>query len=195
MLQSHLKVGAHGLSPVVLCLCSFPTLGSSLSPTCWWPSCHLFTDGLCELVSLSCPSPLFWWAFSNPYPLFCVLVFSSVVYSVFFFFAGEGSVCAGGLCSFIPGVTEGYCMMLVSHLFGLPKVRDVEVAAHLFCQCIVVWRSLPGLGVQGATVLTLLGASPPPSEAPASQQGPWFTELTLSASVTQLPFWICTTLL
>jgi hypothetical protein len=47
-----------------------------------------------------------------------------------------------------------------------------------------------GLGVQGAKVSSLPGASPPPSVSPESQQGPFFTELTLSASVSQSPFWI-----
>jgi hypothetical protein len=43
------------------------------------------------------------------------------------------------------------------------------------------------LGVQGVEVLTVLCASPLPSMAPESQQGLWFMELMLSASVSQSP--------
>jgi hypothetical protein len=45
ILQSRLTVHAQGLGPVVCHLLPFPTSGSSLSPTCSQPSCHLFTDG------------------------------------------------------------------------------------------------------------------------------------------------------
>jgi hypothetical protein len=47
-----------------------------------------------------------------------------------------------------------------------------------------------GLEVQGAEVSTLLCASPLPSVSPASQQGLWFMELALSASVFHSLFWI-----
>jgi hypothetical protein len=76
--------------------CSLPPLlllyfRQGLSPTHCRPSCHLFTDGSREFSSL--PLPLLWCAFSNPCPLCCVLVFSSVVHCsdlflVFFFCRG-----------------------------------------------------------------------------------------------------------
>jgi hypothetical protein len=43
----------------------------------------------------------------------------SIVYSVFFFFLQGVSVCPRGLCWFISGVAEQYCVMLWAHLFGL----------------------------------------------------------------------------
>jgi hypothetical protein len=46
------------------------------------------------------------------------------------------------------------------------------------------------LGVQSAEVLALPGALPQPIVFPASQQGPWFTDLVGSAAVSQLPSWI-----
>jgi hypothetical protein len=44
-------------------------------------------------------------------------------FSVSFCFVGEISLFRG-LSWFIPGVSEGYCMMLGAHLFGLPKVSQ-----------------------------------------------------------------------
>jgi hypothetical protein len=42
----------------------------------------------------------------------------------------------------------------------------------------------------GCQISTLPSASPPPGVAPASQPGPWFTELTLSVTVSHLQFWV-----
>jgi hypothetical protein len=89
-----------------------------------------------------------------------------------------------GLCWFIPGVAEGYRVTLAAHLFGQPKVsKQVQslwpVAAAAAwgwrptCSLSVLWHGevIHGLGIQCAKVSTLPGASPPPSVAPASQQG------------------------
>jgi hypothetical protein len=46
------------------------------------------------------------------------------------------------------------------------------------------------LGVQSPEVSALPCALPQPSVSPASQESPWFTEFTQSASMSQLPFWI-----
>jgi hypothetical protein len=46
------------------------------------------------------------------------------------------------------------------------------VLFHLFYKCIVRCRSLPWVGVQGAKVSALPGASPQPIESPMSWQGP-----------------------
>jgi hypothetical protein len=146
-------VGAQGLSPIVCCLRSFPPLGSGLSPECCWPSCHLFTDGSCKFGSL--PLPALWCSFSNPCPLHCALVFSSIVCSVFFFLQG-GSVCPGGLCWFIPQMAEGYHVTLRFHLFGLPHIWSQWPMAGgqwpaavwgwqptCSLKCIMAWRRFP----------------------------------------------------
>jgi hypothetical protein len=49
-------------------------------------------------------------------------------------------------------VDEGYCVMLGTHLFGLPEVSQallepaagggIRVAARLFSHCVMEWRSL-----------------------------------------------------
>jgi hypothetical protein len=46
------------------------------------------------------------------------------------------------------------------------------------------------LGVQSADVSIHPGALPQQSVSPASQQSPWFTELTQSAAMSQSPSWI-----
>jgi hypothetical protein len=58
------------------------------------------------------------------------------------------------------------------------------------CSFSVSWcgEDFQRLGVQGAKVSALLGASPPPSMSPESQQVPWFIELMLSASVSSHHF-------
>jgi hypothetical protein len=118
-------VGARGQSPVVCCLCSFPNSGSGLSPTCWWPSCCVFTDG--STCSAPCPYPLVWGAISNPHhPLCTSFQFYCLLFSFVFFLLG-GSVCLGGLCWFIPGVAEGYCVTLGAYLFGLLKVSQARL--------------------------------------------------------------------
>jgi hypothetical protein len=195
MLQSHLTVCTQGLSPVVCCLHAFPTSGSCLSPTCCRPSCHLFTGDSRSLAP--CSSSLLWCTFSNPCTLCCVLVFSSVVYCSVFFCVWRGSVCPGRSCWLIPGVAEGCRVMLGVHPFGLLKV----FWAHLELvtggsppppSLNISWHgeAFHGLGFQGPKVSTLSGASPLLSVAPVSHQSPWFTELTLSASVPQSPSWI-----
>jgi hypothetical protein len=60
------------------------------------------------------------------------------------------------------------------------------------CSFIVLWHgeAFHGLGVQGAEISAFPCALPQPIMSPVSQQGLWFPELTQSASVSQLPFWI-----
>jgi hypothetical protein len=57
------------------------------------------------------------------------------------------------------------------------------------CSFNVLWYegAFHMLGVQGAEVSVLPGALPHPRVSPASQQGPWFTELMQSASVSWSP--------
>jgi hypothetical protein len=146
--------GCQGLSPVVCCLHSFPTLGSGLSSACWQPSCCLFTDDSHEFSFLPPPPPSL-VSFQQPLlPPLCASFQFCCLLCVFFFCTG-GSVCPGGLCWFIPRVAERYRMMLGSHLFGLLKVSQaclelaasgasgshVGVVAYLFSQYIMVWRS------------------------------------------------------
>jgi hypothetical protein len=123
--------------------------GLSHSPPHCWPSCLLFADGsgassaLCPPASLVClQQPL-------PPPLDSSFQFHFFIQ----FFLGGESFCPGRLCWFIPGVAKGYPMMLGAHLFGLPKVSQahlelvaggcMEVATHLFSQCVMAWRRLP----------------------------------------------------
>jgi hypothetical protein len=90
-------------------------------------------------------------------PVLCVS-FQFVVYSVVFFFAGEGSVCLGGYAGLSQGWLGEYHLMLGAHLLVCrmsPKQvwcwQLVAQAAHLFSQCNVAWRSFPcarGLGCQ-----------------------------------------------
>jgi hypothetical protein len=68
-----------------------------------------------------CLSPLLWYTFSNPYPFCCVLV-SVPLFVLFFLHGGDQSVQRG--CVFYPRVAERYCMMVNSHLFGLPNVSQ-----------------------------------------------------------------------
>jgi hypothetical protein len=126
MLQNHLSVDSQGLGPVVCLICSFSTSGSGLNlPAVSPPAICLLM--VCARIWFLAPPPLLQCTYSNPHPLHCELVFSSVVYSVIFFLVGDGSVCPGGLCWFIPGVTEGYHMMLGSHLFGLLEVSQARL--------------------------------------------------------------------
>jgi hypothetical protein len=148
--------GCPGTEPCSL----LPLLLPYFRPTCSQPSCHLFTDGSCEFCSLPLPpSPVHFQ--QPPSPLLCSkFQFHCLLFSVLFCFLWGGSVCPGGSCWFIPGVAEGYHVMLGAHLFGLPKVSQaclelvatggdsngssgMGMVAHLFSQCIVAWRSLP----------------------------------------------------
>jgi hypothetical protein len=103
-----------------------------------------------------CPTLLSLVCFQQPLPpLLCASFQFHCLFSFFFMGWGE-SVCPGRLCLFIPGVAEGYCLTLGTHLFGLPEVSlahlepvasgsgsGVGVVVHLFSQCIMAWRSLP----------------------------------------------------
>jgi hypothetical protein len=51
------------------------------------------------------------------------------------------------------------------------------------------WEAFHRPGVPGAKVSGLPCAFPQPRVSPASQPGPWFMELTQSASVSQSSFW------
>jgi hypothetical protein len=78
--------------------------------------------------------------------LCCVLVFGSFFLCVW----GGEVILPRGLCWFILGVTGVYCMMLGAHLFGLLTISQVglepvsgSMAALLFSQCNMAWRSFP----------------------------------------------------
>jgi hypothetical protein len=60
------------------------------------------------------------------------------------------------------------------------------------CSFSVSWcgEDFHRLGAQGVEVSALPCALPQPSVSPVSQQGPCFTEFTLSVSVSQSSFWI-----
>jgi hypothetical protein len=105
----------------------------------------------CEFSSLPLLPSLLHFQQPLPPPLCSSFQF----HCLFSFFSGGWSICPGLLCWFVPGVAEEYCVMLGSHLFGLPKVSQaclelatcssgsVGVAAHMFSQCIMMWRRLP----------------------------------------------------
>jgi hypothetical protein len=147
-------VGAQGLGPVVCRLSSFPTLGSDLLPTCCQPSCRLFTDGSCA-SSPPCPSSLLWCTFSNFCPLCCVLVFSSVVYSVFGFFV-RGISLSRGVVLVYPrggwGMLHNAWLSPVWCAEGLPNMFGAGGWWQQQCwQCWQCWRcgggGLPALSV------------------------------------------------
>jgi hypothetical protein len=125
--------------------------------------------------------------------LLCTSFQFRCLFRFFFFCRGvhfclEVGFCPGGLS----GVAEGYCVMLGAHLFGLLNVSQARLSWWWPTCSLSVWHgeAFHGLGIQGSKVSTLPCASPPPSMTPASLQAPWFTELTLSASVPQSPSWI-----
>jgi hypothetical protein len=76
----------------------------------------------------------------------------------------------------------------------LVRLQPGTLAGRLLptCSFSVLWHgeAFHGLGAKGAEVLALTVDLPQPSMSPVSQQGPWFRELTQSASVSQSPFWI-----
>jgi hypothetical protein len=117
MLQSHLTVGAQGLSPVVYCLHSFPTSGSGLSQACCWPSCHLFTDGSHEFSSLLLPASLVCFQQLLPPPLSASFQFYCL-FRYFFFAREDQSV--QGCCA---GLSQGWLRDTAWHL-ALPKVSQ-----------------------------------------------------------------------
>jgi hypothetical protein len=172
MLQSCLTVGAQGLSTVVCCLHSFPTLGSCLSPTCWWPSCHLFTDGSCEFVSLPLlPSPVCFQ--QPPPPLLCTSFQFHCLFS-FFFLQGGISLSSGALLVYPRGgweilhdtwLSPVWSAEVLLSMFGACSQQltagggTMGVTSLLFSQCIVSWRSLPwarGSGVPNFQLSLLL---------------------------------------
>jgi hypothetical protein len=132
--------------------CSLPPL---LLPTCWRPSCHLFTDCWHKFCSLAL-TPLVCFQQPQSIPLSASFHFCCL-FSGFFWGVVGGSVCPGVLCWFIPRVAEGYSVMLGSHLFLLLKVSQAhlelvassqhqqqwqrEVAVLLYSPCIMAWRS------------------------------------------------------
>jgi hypothetical protein len=65
------------------------------------------------------------------------------------------------------------------------------------CSFSVSWHgeAFHRLGVKYAEVSALPCALPQPTVSPVSQQGPWFMEFMLSASVSWSPFWILTFML
>jgi hypothetical protein len=145
--------------------------------------------------------PRFSSALSATSALCCVLGFSSVVYSVYFFFMGGNQSVQGGCADLSQG---GWGILCDACLSPVWSAEDLPSMFGASIHWLVVWGWWPTcslsvswhgedfhrLGVQGAKLSTLLGASPRPSVAPESQQGPSFMELTLSVSVSQLTFWI-----
>jgi hypothetical protein len=140
-----------------------------------------------------CPSPLLWCAFSIPPPLLCASFQFTVYCSVFvlFYLCQEwgGSVCPGSYAGLSQGWLGEYYVMLGAHLFGMLNVSQagLELLSDSWepsCFFSVMWcgEAFCGLGVQGVEVLILLSSLFLQSVAPASQQGFWFMELTLSAS-------------
>jgi hypothetical protein len=62
--------------------------------------------------------------------------------------------------------------LVVAAVWQLPASSDgVGVVAHLFFQCILVWRTFPQARVQGAKFSILPNDLLPPSMAPVSQLG------------------------
>jgi hypothetical protein len=92
-------------------------------------------------------------------------------------------------CWFILGVAGGIPHDTWCSPVGLPNVSPAglepvsgSIAALLFSQCNMVWRSFPQARAQGIKVLILLTALFLPSVALASELGFGVTELMLSAS-------------
>jgi hypothetical protein len=111
------------------------------------PFQHLFTDSSAEISS---SLPPFSGALSviPSLPLCAKLQFT--VYCSVFFLVWGGSVCSGGHAGLSQGWLGEFLMMLGAHLFDLPNVLQaglelaaVMVAAHLFLQCYVEWKSFP----------------------------------------------------
>jgi hypothetical protein len=82
-------------------------------------------------------------------PSLLYVLFSSLFIIQFFFFVGR-SVCPGNYASLSQGCLGEYCMTLGAHLPNVSQagleplvavVMVVAMAAHLFSQCNVVWRS------------------------------------------------------
>jgi hypothetical protein len=137
---------------------------------------------------LLCPSLV---CFQHFHPLCCVLVFGSLFIVQFvFFLCGEVSL-SRGLCWFILGVAVGILHDAWHSSVWSPKCFWSRCGAGSWwqqqpsCFLSVTWcgETFYWLGVQGVEILILLGALFLPSVAPVSQQGFWFTELMLSASL------------
>jgi hypothetical protein len=109
----------------------------------------------------------------------------------FFFFAGQGVSLPRGLCWFILVVAGGIlCDAWRSPVWSAECLQS-RFGASVWqwwepsCFLGVMWcgEAFHRLAVQSVEVLILLGALFLPSVASASQQCFWFTEVTLSASV------------
>jgi hypothetical protein len=98
------RLGVHSSQVSTLPNASHPSsMASASEPHPWSSRC------LCQCTShhfIFLSVPLF-------IQIFCVCV--------------EGNSVSRGLCWFIPGVSEGYHVMLRAYLFGLPKVSQTHL--------------------------------------------------------------------
>jgi hypothetical protein len=175
LLNVHLEISSLSfpLSPVqqLICLSSFPVF-------VYWK----FTRR-----SAPCPSPLLRCTQTTPAPLLCVPFQFLVYYSVFFFlFEEQGQSVKGAMLVYPRGSCGNTRCHLFAHLFCISQavLEPVSDSVGSFCFLSVMWcgEALYGLGVQGVRVLILPGVFFLASVVPASQQGFWYMELTLSAS-------------
>jgi hypothetical protein len=107
----------------------------------------LFTENLHGDQPLA--PPHLWCAFSNSISLLCV-IFQFLIYCLVFFFLGGGVSLPRGLCWFILGVAGGKAHDAWCSCVGMLNVSQAglepgsgSVAALLFSQCNVSWRSFP----------------------------------------------------
>jgi hypothetical protein len=163
----------HGLLPALLQAVAYHSLAVSL------PAFPV----ICLLIVHVKISPLP-FTFSVSTPSACAS-FQFIVYCV----GGVDSVCLVALVYPRGGCGNTMlCLALTCLVCWMsPKLfcRQCLAAWEPSCFLNVTWHAeaFYGLGVQDVEVLILLCALFPPSVAPAFQQGFWFTEQTLSASV------------
>jgi hypothetical protein len=124
------------------------------------------------------PPPPFFGALSTTPPLYCVLVFSSL-FIQFFWLEGQSAQGAGGKTEWCLTLTCLVCQVSPKHIW----CWWLEVATTCFLSVTWHGEALLGLEVQVVEVLILFCALVLPCVAPVSQQGFWFTELMLFASV------------